>query len=140
MTRQILLRTGWGTFAMLNTFRVMEQMGLSIEEIDALTGSAVGWPKTGTFRLADMVGIDVLASVAKNFAANITDERPDVTLPASLDQMLVRKWLGDKTGQGFYKKSKAADGSEQRDVLDLKSFEYVPTTRAEDCRTRTCEK
>ena len=118
-----------GTFAMLNTFRVMEMMGLTIEEIDALTGSAVGWPKTGTFRLADMVGIDVLASVAKNFAANITDERSDVTLPPSLDQMLERKWLGDKTGQGFYRKSKAADGSEQRDVLDLKTFEYQPTTR-----------
>jgi 3-hydroxyacyl-CoA dehydrogenase len=118
-----------GTFAMLNTFRVMEKMGLSIEEIDSLTGSIVGWPKTGTFRLADMVGTDVLASVAKNFAASITDERPDVTLPASLDTMLERKWLGDKTGQGFYKKTKAADRSESRDVLDLNSFEYQPTTR-----------
>ena len=118
-----------GTFAMLNTFRVMEKMGLTVEEVDALTGSAVGWPKTGTFRLADMVGIDVLASVAKNFAANIADERPDVTLPPSLDTMLERKWLGDKSGQGFYKKTKAADGSESRDVLELKSMEYGPTTR-----------
>ncbi len=118
-----------GTFAMLNTFRVMEKMGLSIEEVDVLTGSAVGWPKTGTFRLADMVGVDVLASVAKNFAQNITDERPDVKLPLALDQMLERKWLGDKTGQGFYKKGKAADGSEVREVLDLKSFAYEATQR-----------
>ena len=118
-----------GTFAMLNTFRVMEASGLSIEEVDVLTGSAVGWPKTGTFRLADMVGIDVLASVAKNFAANITDERPDLTLPAALDAMLERKWLGDKTGQGFYKKSKGAEGSEIREVLNLETLTYEPTTR-----------
>ncbi len=118
-----------GTFAMLNTFRVMEAMGLSVEEVDVLTGAAVGWPKTGTFRLSDMVGIDVLASVAKNFAANITDERADVTLPPVLDAMLERKWLGDKTGQGFYKKSKGPDGSEVREVLNLKTLTYEPTTR-----------
>jgi 3-hydroxyacyl-CoA dehydrogenase len=118
-----------GTFAMLNTFRVMEKMGLSVEEVDALTGSAVGWPKTGTFRLSDMVGIDVLANVAKNFAANVKDERSDVTLPPALDHMVECKWLGDKTGQGFYKKSKAADGSEVREVIDLKTFAYQPTTR-----------
>ena len=118
-----------GTFAMLNTFRIMETLGLSVEEVDVLTGSAVGWPKTGTFRLADMVGIDVLASVAKNFAVNITDERADVTLPPVLDAMLERKWLGDKTGQGFYKKSKGADGSEVREVLNLKTLTYEPTAR-----------
>jgi 3-hydroxyacyl-CoA dehydrogenase len=118
-----------GTFAMLNTFRVMQQMGLSVEEIDLLTGSVLGWPKTGTFRLADMVGIDVLANVAKNFAANTTDERPDVKLPQELERMLERKWLGDKTGQGFYKKERAADGSEARSVLDLSTFEYEATKR-----------
>ena len=58
-----------GTFVMLNTFRTMLDQGLSIEETDALTGAAIGWPKTGTFRLADMVGIDVLVNVARNFAA-----------------------------------------------------------------------
>ena len=118
-----------GTFAMLNTFRVMETLGLSVEEVDVLTGSAVGWPKTGTFRLADMVGIDVLASVAKNFASNITDERADVTLPPVLETLLERKWLGDKTGQGFYKKSKGADGTEVREVLNLKTLTYEPTAR-----------
>ena len=59
-----------GTFVLLNTFRTMLQLGLSIEETDALTGTAIGWPKTGTFRLADMIGIDVLVNVARNFAEN----------------------------------------------------------------------
>jgi 3-hydroxyacyl-CoA dehydrogenase len=118
-----------GTFAMLNTVRIMQQMGLSVEEIDALTGSVLGWPKTGTFRLSDMVGIDVLGSVARNFAAIASDERPDVKLPSAIEQMLERKWLGDKTGQGFYKKERGADGKEVRLVLDLASMEYKPTER-----------
>jgi 3-hydroxyacyl-CoA dehydrogenase len=119
-----------GTFAMLNTCRIMQQQGLSIEEIDLLTGSVVGWPKTGTFRLADMVGIDVLGSVAKNFARNASDERSDVTLPAAIEQLIERKWLGDKTKQGFYKKERGTDGKDLRLVLDLDTFEYHPSVRA----------
>ena len=118
-----------GTFAMLNTFRTMQQMGLSIEEVDALTGSAIGWPKTGTFRLADMVGIDVLASVARNFEKNASDERADVKLPNAIDRMLERKWLGDKSGQGFYKKERGPDGKELRLVLDPATLEYKPAER-----------
>jgi 3-hydroxyacyl-CoA dehydrogenase len=115
---------------MLNNWRIMQQQGLSIEEIDLLTGAVVGWPKTGTFRLADMVGIDVLASVAKNFAKNASDERADVTLPAAIEQLIERKWLGDKTKQGFYKKERGADGKDLRLVLDLGTFEYRPSVRA----------
>jgi 3-hydroxyacyl-CoA dehydrogenase len=118
-----------GTFAMLNTWRIMQQQGLSIEEIDLLTGSVVGWPKTGTFRLADMVGIDVLGSVAKNFEKNASDERSDVILPAAIEQLIDRKWLGDKTKQGFYKKERGADGKDLRLVLDLNTFEYHPSAR-----------
>ena len=117
-----------GAFAMLNTLRVMQQQGLSIEEVDALTGKPLGWPKTGTFRLADMVGLDVLGSVVRNFAANTHDERADVQLPAFLEQMLERKWFGDKTGQGFYKKQKGADG-EERLVLDVATLEYRPSQK-----------
>lgn len=118
-----------GTFAMLNTFQTMLEFGLSIEEIDTLTGVAIGWPKTGTFRLADMVGLDVLASVVRNFAAHPRDERSDLQLPAVLEQMLERKWLGDKTGQGFYKKERGADGEELRLVLDLSTLDYRPAQR-----------
>ena len=119
-----------GTFCMLNTLHIMKAQGLSIEEIDLLTGAAMGWPKTGTFRLADMVGIDVLGSVARNFEANIRDERPDVTLPPIVAEMMERKWLGDKTRQGFYKKERGADGKEVRLVLDLATLEYRPAARA----------
>ncbi|HEY4009986.1 MAG TPA: 3-hydroxyacyl-CoA dehydrogenase family protein, partial [Acidobacteriaceae bacterium] len=118
-----------GVFAMLNTLRVMKDQGLSIEEIDVLTGAVIGWPKTGTFRLADMVGIDVIRSVARNFAATGGDERSDVGLPPVMDQVVERKWLGDKTGQGFYKKTRDANGNEARLVLDFDSFEYRPSKR-----------
>jgi 3-hydroxyacyl-CoA dehydrogenase len=119
-----------GTFAMLNTFKLMQEQGLSIEEVDVLTGQAIGWPKTGTFRLADMVGLDVLGSVARNFTAGAKDERSDVQLPEVIGQMIDRKWLGDKTKQGFYKKERDADGKEVRKVLDLSSFEYKPSAKA----------
>lgn len=117
-----------GAFSMLNTLRVMQQQGLTVEEVDALTGKPLGWPKTGTFRLADMVGLDVLGSVVRNFAANTHDERADLHLPAFLEQMLERKWFGDKTGQGFYKKQKGGSG-EERLVLDLGTLEYLPAQK-----------
>ncbi|MGC2299208.1 MAG: 3-hydroxyacyl-CoA dehydrogenase NAD-binding domain-containing protein [Acidobacteriaceae bacterium] len=117
-----------GAFSMLNTIRVMQQQGLSIEEVDALTGRPMGWPKTGTFRLADMVGLDVLGSVVRNFAANTKDERSDLQLPAFLEQMLERKWFGDKTGQGFYRKQKGAENDE-RLVLDLTALDYRPSQK-----------
>ena len=119
-----------GTFAMLNTFRIMQEQGLSIKEIDVLTGQVIGWPKTGTFRLADMVGIDVLGSVARNFSSTAVDERSDVKLPEVIEQMIARKWLGDKTKQGFYKKELGSDGKEERLVLHLQTLEYRPSVKA----------
>jgi 3-hydroxyacyl-CoA dehydrogenase len=117
-----------GTFSMLNAIRLMMEQGLTIEEVDALTGAPLGWPKTGTFRLGDMVGIDVLGHVAANFAAQATrigDERADVVLPAFVQEMLARKWLGDKTQQGFYKKAgRDEQGRELREALDWKTLEY----------------
>ncbi len=119
-----------GTFAMMNAVRVMMAMDMSIEEVDALTGATLGWPKSGTFRLSDMVGIDVLAHVAQNFFERVKDERPDVVPPPFIAQMIERKWLGDKTGQGFYKKVKAPNGVEERLGLDWKTLEYRPSDRA----------
>ena len=118
-----------GIFLMLNTFKIMQEQGLSIEEIDVLTGPAIGWPKTGTFRLADLVGIDVAASVARNFLKAATDERSDLNLPDFIEQLIARKWLGDKTKQGFYKKERDADGKEVRSVLNLETFEYQPASK-----------
>ncbi len=103
-------------------------MDMSIEEVDALTGATLGWPKSGTFRLSDMVGIDVLAHVAQNFFERVKDERPDVAPPAFIAQMIEKKWLGDKTGQGFYKKVKAPNGGEEERLgLDWKTLEYRPS-------------
>jgi 3-hydroxyacyl-CoA dehydrogenase len=118
-----------GTFAIMNALRIMQAMDMSIEEVDALTGATLGWPKSGTFRLSDMVGIDVLAHVARNFFERVKDERPDVAPPPFIAQMLERKWLGDKTGQGFYKKAKGAAGEEERLGLDWKTLEYRPSVR-----------
>jgi 3-hydroxyacyl-CoA dehydrogenase len=111
-----------GVFIMLEAVRLMQEEDLTIEEVDALTGSAIGWPRTGTFRLADMVGIDVLAHVAANFEGS-------GVVPPFIRTMLERRWLGDKTKQGFYKKEKDAEGKEIRLVLDWKTLEYAPATR-----------
>src|SRR5271167_4071781 len=117
-----------GTFSALNVMRLMQEMDLSIEEVDALTGTAVGWPKMATFRLTDMVGLDVLGHVVRNASSNIHDERDDLRLPDFFALMLERKWLGDKTKGGFYKKHKSAEG-EQRMALDWKTLEYRPQRR-----------
>jgi 3-hydroxyacyl-CoA dehydrogenase len=111
-----------GTFNLLNVIRIMQSQSLTIEEVDSLTGTAIGWPKTGTFRLGDLVGLDVLAHVADNFAAAGSDERLDVSVPEFIRKMLENKWFGDKAGHGFYKKS----GPDNRLVLDWKSLEYHP--------------
>ncbi len=114
-----------GTFAILNGVRLMQEQDLTIEDIDALTGSAIGWPRTGTFRLADMVGIDVLASVARNFSRSRSDDAASVRLPEFIERMLENRWLGDKTGQGFYMKvGKDEQGRDVRLVLDWKTLEY----------------
>jgi len=117
-----------GTFSALNVMRLMQEMDLSIEEVDVLTGTAVGWPKMATFRLTDMVGLDVLGHVVRNASSNIHDERDDLGLPDFFALMLERKWLGDKTKGGFYKKHKSAEG-EQRMALDWKTLEYRPQQR-----------
>jgi len=122
-----------GTFSMGNAIRLMMAQGLSIEEVDALTGSPLGWPRTGTFRLGDLVGVDVLAHVAKNFeaqASRIDNERTDVTLPPFITQMLEKKLLGDKVGSGFYRKAgKDEQGRDLRHVLDWQTLDYKPSTR-----------
>ena len=122
-----------GTFHLLNAMRLMMEQGLTIEEVDALTGTALGWPKTGTFRLGDLVGLDVLVHVAANFAPKakeIGDERADVGVPGFAAAMYERQWLGDKTQQGFYKKAgKDEQGRDVRLALDWKTLEYRPSER-----------
>jgi 3-hydroxyacyl-CoA dehydrogenase len=114
-----------GIALMFNAAELMMEQGLKVEEVDALTGPALGWPRTGTFRLADMVGIDVLAHVAANFPQGVTPGK----FSGVLSELMNRKWLGDKKGQGFYKKLRGADGKDERLVLDLNTFEYRPATK-----------
>ena len=122
-----------GTFSVLNVMRLMQEMGLTIEEVDALTGQAVGWPKSATFRTIDLVGLDILGHVVSNMTANVRDERSDLRLPEFFNKMLQNKWLGDKTKGGFYKKnvgrapSPAEAGQEdERLAIDWKTLEYHP--------------
>ena len=123
-----------GTFSVLNVMRLMQEMDLSIEEIDALTGQAVGWPRSATFRTIDLVGLDILGHVVGNMTQNVHDERSELQIPPFFRQMLERKWLGDKTKGGFYKKgvgrapSPAEPGKkdDERLALDWKTLEYHP--------------
>ena len=118
-----------GTFSVLNVMRLMQEMDLSVEEIDALTGQAVGWPHSATFRTIDLVGLDVLGHVVTNMTQNVHDERSELQIPAFFRQMLERKWLGDKTKGGFYKKVKSGHGKDKEDermALDWKTLEYHP--------------
>lgn len=115
-----------GTFSVLNVMRLMQEMGLNIEEVDALTGQAVGWPKSATFRTIDLVGLDILGHVVGNMTQNVHDERSDLKLPDFFNQMLEHKWLGDKTKGGFYKKSKSNGKEEERLALDWKTLQYHP--------------
>jgi 3-hydroxyacyl-CoA dehydrogenase len=118
-----------GTFSVLNVMRLMQEMDLSVEDVDALTGDAVGWPKSATFRTIDLVGLDILGHVVGNMEkAGGQESLPHTNpLPDFYKQMLERKWLGDKAKGGFYKKVKSGDGKEdERLALDWKTLEYRP--------------
>jgi 3-hydroxyacyl-CoA dehydrogenase len=117
-----------GVFGMMAIMQVQAKMGLSVDEIDALTGPIIGRPRSATFRTADVVGLDTLVRVAKGVADNCpTDEaREQFSIPGWLDQMVANNWLGDKTGQGFFKKTKTASGEKEILTLNLQTLEYEP--------------
>ncbi len=139
-----------GTFSMLNALRLMESLGMTVEEVDACTGPAVGWPKSATFRTADIVGLDVLVHVVKNIyeTAPNDESRESYKVPALIEEMVKRGWLGDKTGQGFYKKVKG-EGEKEILTLDVNTMEYRARQKTrfaslemgkaiEDTRERLC--
>ncbi len=136
-----------GVFGFMAVFKAMEQLGLTVDEVDTLTGTVMGRPKSATFRTGDVVGLDTLVHVAKALPQNVPqDEMKDYfLLPAFLEKMVENKWLGDKTGQGFYKKVKApftaspeARGDEKKVevpkpeilTLDLATMEYGPKKKS----------
>jgi len=115
-----------GVFSIMNLFHTVEEMGLSVTDIDKLTGPVLGRPKSATFRTCDVVGLDTLAHVANGVKDNCPkDEQADTfRIPKFIDTMLANNWLGSKSGQGFYKKVKDAKGKSEILALNLKTLEY----------------
>jgi 3-hydroxyacyl-CoA dehydrogenase len=120
-----------GVYGIFAIFGLLDRLGLTIDEVDALTGPLIGRPKSATFRTADVVGIDTLVKVAKGVAENCpNDEQKAVfSIPAWLDKVVENKWLGDKTGQGFFKKTKGKGGEKEILTLNLHTLEYEPRQR-----------
>ena len=115
-----------GIFCIQSLFHQMKDMGLTVEEIDKLTGPVIGRPKSATFRTVDVVGLDTLVHVANGLYENCeNDERREVfKLPDFIATMMKKQWLGSKIGQGFYKKVKGEKGKSEILTLDLNTFEY----------------
>jgi 3-hydroxyacyl-CoA dehydrogenase len=120
-----------GVFSIMAIFKLMDKLGLNIDQIDMLTGPIIGRPKSATFRTADIVGLDTLVKVANGVYENCpADEARDIfQTPPWLEKMIANNWLGDKTGQGFFSKKKAATGDREIFTLDLKTLEYKPRQR-----------
>lgn len=121
-----------GVYSIMALFHLVEKMKLTVEEVDKLSGPVLGRPKSATFRTTDVVGLDTLIHVANGLAQNCPDdEAKDLfVLPGYVAKLGENKWLGDKTGQGFYKKIKGANGKSEILALDLNTLEYRPQTKA----------
>ncbi len=121
-----------GIFGLLKVIDSMRKFDLNVDEVDKLTGPVIGRPKSATFRTSDVVGLDTLVKVSNNlYAGLVNDEgREMFKLPEVVTKLEQNKWLGDKTGQGFYKKSRNAKGETEILTLDLKTLEYKPKAKA----------
>lgn len=117
-----------GVYSIMALLHLVEELDLTVEEVDKFTGPALGRPKSATFRTSDVVGLDTMIKVAKGLYDNCPDDKAHdlFKLPAYVQKMEENKWLGDKTKQGFYKKTKTADGKTEILALDLKTLEYKP--------------
>jgi 3-hydroxyacyl-CoA dehydrogenase len=117
-----------GVYSMMSGMHSITKFGLTVDEVDALTGPVIGRAKSATFRTSDVVGLDTTINVSNNLYATLThDESRDMfLLPEIVKELQNRKWLGDKTGQGFFKKVKNPDGKSEIFTLDLQTFEYKP--------------
>lgn len=127
-----------GMFSMMSIFQIMEELSLSIDEVDALTGPLMGRPKSATFRTADVVGIDTMVKVANGIYNNCPNDeaRDTFIVPSWLQKLVDNNWLGDKTGQGFFKKIKSAEGKEIQ-TLQLSTMEYGARTKAKFASVET---
>ncbi len=117
-----------GVYSMMSGMHSITKFGLTVDEVDALTGPVIGRAKSATFRTSDVVGLDTTINVANNLYATLAhDESRDMfVLPDIVKELQNRNWLGDKTGQGFFKKVKTPEGKSEIFTLDLQTFEYKP--------------
>ncbi|AIZ63038.1 3-hydroxyacyl-CoA dehydrogenase [Hymenobacter sp. DG25B] len=120
-----------GVFAIMDVLQVMQELGLTVEEVDKLTGPVIGHAKSATFRTSDVVGLDTLMNVANGLAQGLPNDEAKAVfqLPDFLKKMGENKWLGDKTKQGFYKKVTGANGKSEILALDLNTLEYKPSQK-----------
>lgn len=121
-----------GIFGIQSLFHQVKEMGLTVEEVDKLTGPVIGRPKSATFRTVDVVGLDTLVHVANGLYENCPDDEAHelFKLPDFINTMMDNNWLGSKTGQGFYKKIKGDNGKSEILSLDLETLEYRSKKRA----------
>jgi 3-hydroxyacyl-CoA dehydrogenase len=120
-----------GVYSIMALFHAVSDLGLTVDEVDKLTGPVLGRPKSATFRTCDVVGLDTLVHVANGLKANCPndEEKALFELPSYISKMVENKWLGSKSGQGFYKKVKTADGKSEIHSLDLQTLEYRPSQK-----------
>lgn len=120
-----------GVYGIMSLFHLVEKMGLSIEEVDKLTGPVLGRPKSATFRTCDVVGLDTLVHVANGVATSCPNDeaKAEFAIPGFIAKMVENKWLGAKTEQGFFKKVKVQGGKSEIHALDLKTLEYKPSVK-----------
>lgn len=120
-----------GVYSIMALFHAVKEMGMTVEEVDKLTGPVLGRPKSATFRTCDVVGLDTLVHVANGLKANCPndEEKALFELPDYISKMVANNWLGSKSGQGFYKKVKTADGKSEIHALDLNTLEYKPSQK-----------
>ena len=121
-----------GVANIMSLFHLVKELDLTVEEVDSLSGPIIGRPKSATFRTCDLVGLDTLIHVANGVYENCPDDenRNNFELPEFITKMSENKWLGDKTKQGFYKKSKDSNGKRVIEALNLNTMEYAPKQRA----------
>ncbi|MBX2840211.1 MAG: 3-hydroxyacyl-CoA dehydrogenase/enoyl-CoA hydratase family protein [Flammeovirgaceae bacterium] len=121
-----------GVYAIMSAMHTIEEMGLTVGEVDKITGPLIGRAKSATFRTTDVVGLDTMVNVSNNLYGILKhdESRDKFILPNIVKELYDRKWLGDKTGQGYFKKTKNEKGKKEILELDLKTFEYGPRTKA----------
>ena len=120
-----------GIFGIMSLFHVVKEMGLTVEEVDKLTGPLIGRPKSATFRTIDVVGLDTLVHTANGVAQNAPNDEMLETfnIPDFVNTMMEKNWLGSKSGQGFYKKTTDESGKKKILALYLNSLDYAETKK-----------